>query len=79
MTRWDDEERETGTIVRFDKGKGFGFIEPDQGGDDLYFHITEVMLAKINPCRVGMRLSYHRTSYRGKECAIKLEKLKSGR
>jgi CspA family cold shock protein len=32
----------TGTIKWCDYGKGFGFISPEDGGDDLFFYITDV-------------------------------------
>jgi CspA family cold shock protein len=46
----------TGTVVRFDDARGFGFIEQDDGGQDLFVHASEVECAEqalVRGARVG--------------------------
>lgn len=35
-------ERKTGTIKWFDEDKGYGFIEPDEGSEDVFLHFSEL-------------------------------------
>ena len=50
--------RQTGTVKFFNKTKGFGFITPDQGGKDVFVHITAVERSKIGTLDEGMRVSF---------------------
>jgi CspA family cold shock protein len=42
----------------FNPQKGFGFIEPDDGGRDVFVHISAVELAGMSSLREGQKLSY---------------------
>jgi len=60
---WDDEtERDdkmpTGTVKWFNSTKGFGFIEPEEGGKDAFVHITAVQQAGLTTLRDGQKVSY---------------------
>ncbi|WP_331375644.1 cold-shock protein [Sinorhizobium chiapasense] len=46
----------TGTVKFFNQDKGFGFITPDDGGADVFVHISTVQGA--NPLREGQKVSY---------------------
>lgn len=47
-----------GTVKFYNPDKGFGFIVPDGGGADIFFHATELQKADISPIDQGDRLSY---------------------
>ena len=48
----------TGTVKWFNTQKGFGFIEPDDGGKDVFVHISAVERAGMSSLREGQKLSY---------------------
>ena len=50
--------RQTGTVKFFNQTTGFGFITPDQGGKDVFVHITAVERSKIGTLDEGMRVSF---------------------
>ena len=62
-----------GTVKFFNPDKGFGFIQPDGGGNDSFVHITAVQAAGMETLDKDQRLSYDVESGRnGKESAINL-------
>lgn len=50
--------RLTGTVKFFNQTKGFGFITPDQGGKDVFVHVTAVERSGIGSLDEGMRVSF---------------------
>ena len=50
--------RQTGTVKFFNQTKGFGFITPDAGGNDVFVHVTAVESSGIGPLDEGMRVSF---------------------
>lgn len=50
--------RQTGTVKFFNQSKGFGFITPDEGGKDVFVHISAVERSGVGPLDEGMRVSY---------------------
>lgn len=50
--------RQTGTIKFFNQTKGFGFIKPDEGGKDVFVHISAVERSQVGPLDEGMRISF---------------------
>jgi CspA family cold shock protein len=50
--------RQTGTVKFFNASKGFGFITPDDGGKDVFVHITAVERSGIGALNDGMRISF---------------------
>ncbi len=48
----------TGTVKWFNLTKGFGFIKPDEGGDDAFVHISAVERAGLSNLNEGQRVNY---------------------
>jgi cold shock protein len=48
----------TGTVKWFNPTKGFGFIEPEDGGNDAFVHISAVERAGLSTLREGQKVSY---------------------
>ncbi len=48
----------TGTVKWFNSQKGFGFIQPDQGGPDVFVHISAVERAGLAGLNDGQKVSY---------------------
>ena len=63
----------TGTVKRFNATKGYGFIQPtDGGGKDVFVHITAVERAGLRSLNEGQTVEYEIESNRGKESAVSL-------
>lgn len=58
-----------GTVKFFDAAKGFGFIEPEAGGKDVFVHVSAVEAAGMDTLREGQRLQYEIVTERGKQAA----------
>lgn len=63
----------TGTVKWFNATKGFGFIEPDEGGKDVFVHITAVQASGLQGLNEGQKISYEVTEQRGKTAAGNLK------
>jgi CspA family cold shock protein len=48
----------TGTVKWFNTEKGYGFIQPDQGGKDVFVHISAVERAGMRTLNEGQKVSY---------------------
>ncbi len=62
-----------GTVKWFNPVKGFGFIEPEEGGSDVFVHISAVRNAGISSLDEGQKISYELEEYNGKTSATSLE------
>jgi CspA family cold shock protein len=63
----------TGTVKWFNATKGYGFIQPDGGGKDVFVHISAVEKAGLSSLNEGAKVSYDIVSDRGKESAGNLK------
>lgn len=65
----------TGTVKWFNKQKGFGFIVPDEGGNDVFVHITAVEQSGLGELADGQKISYdlQTDEKRGKTSAVNLQ------
>ena len=48
----------TGTVKWFNTQKGYGFIQPDDGGKDVFVHISAVERAGMNGLNEGQKIDY---------------------
>ncbi|WP_106640239.1 cold-shock protein [Allosphingosinicella vermicomposti] len=64
----------TGTVKFFNADKGYGFIAPEDGGDDAFVHISAVQAAGMRTLDKDQRVSYElEQDRRGKTSAINLQ------
>lgn len=64
-----------GTVKWFNTTKGYGFIMPQEGGKDVFVHITAVQNAGLRGLNEGQRVSYDVVMERGKAAATNLKTL----
>ena len=64
-----------GTVKWFNTTKGFGFIQPEEGGADVFVHISAVQRAGLPGLNEGQRVSYELQKERGKTAAVNLKTL----
>ena len=65
----------TGTVKWFNTTKGYGFIQPEDGGKDIFVHISAVEKSNMRALNEGQRLSYEleRDRRSGRESAVNLK------
>ncbi|QCK86712.1 cold-shock protein [Phreatobacter aquaticus] len=65
----------TGIVKWFNPQKGYGFIQPDDGGKDVFVHVSAVQRAGLNDLREGEKVSYELATDRrtGKQSADELK------
>ncbi len=64
----------TGTVKWFNTQKGYGFIQPDDGGNDVFVHISAVERAGMMSLNEGQKISYELEKGRnGKYAAVNLQ------
>jgi cold shock protein len=63
----------SGTVKWFNAQKGFGFIEPSDGGKDVFLHISAVERAGLGSVSEGQKVTYDVVNERGKDAAANLK------
>jgi len=63
----------TGIVKWFNPTKGFGFIQPDQGGSDVFVHISALERAGIQTLNEGQKVSYELATNKGKTSAANIK------
>lgn len=63
----------TGTVKWFNGQKGFGFIVPDDGGKDVFVHISAVERSGFKSLNEGQKVSYELETNRGKTAAVNIQ------
>lgn len=64
----------TGTVKWFNTQKGYGFIQPDQGGKDIFVHISAVERSQLGSLSEGQKIGFElqRDRKTGREFAVDL-------
>ena len=64
----------TGTVKWFNPTKGFGFIQPDDGGKDVFVHVSAVERSDLGSLSEGQKIAYEieRDRKTGRESAVAL-------
>ena len=65
----------TGTVKWFNSTKGYGFIQPENGGADDFVHISAVEKAGLRGLNEGQRVEFELQNERGKTAAVNLQAL----
>ena len=63
----------TGTVKWFNPSKGFGFIEPVDGGNDVFVHISAVEQSGLTTLDEGQKIEFEVQEERGKQSACNLK------
>ncbi|MGN1063165.1 MAG: cold-shock protein [Alphaproteobacteria bacterium] len=62
----------SGKVKWFNLKKGYGFITPDEGGNDVFVHITAVHESKLRSLQDNQPIGYDIKEENGKSCATNL-------
>ena len=63
----------SGTVKWFNSTKGFGFIQPDDGGKDVIVHVSAVERAGLRGLNEGQKINFELQDERGRTAAVNLQ------
>jgi len=58
MSASTDQAKITGTVKWFNDAKGFGFITPDDGGEDLFAHFSSIQMNGFKTLKEGQKVTF---------------------
>jgi len=64
---------QTGTVKWFNSTKGYGFIKPDNGSQDVFVHVSEVEKARLRGLNEGQQVQFDTQESKGKVSACNLK------
>lgn len=63
----------TGNVKWFDETKGYGFIQPENGGQDVFVHVSSLEKSGLRALKEGQKVSYELATNRGKKTAVNIK------
>jgi cold shock protein len=66
---YTENDMAIGVVKWFNAQKGFGFIQPDDGGKDVFVHVSAVERAGMGTLNEGQKIRYEVVTERGKQAA----------
>ncbi|MBV2182647.1 cold-shock protein [Castellaniella sp. MT123] len=54
-----ESQKQTGTVKWFNDAKGFGFITPDNGGEDLFAHFSSIQMNGFKTLKEGQKVAFN--------------------
>ena len=66
---------QTGSILSYKEDKGYGFIQPQDGGNNVYLHVSALQAAGIDKVEPGQRLTYDLLTTEGRTLAVNIKLL----
>ena len=65
----------SGTVKWFNSAKGYGFIQPEDGGKDVFVHVSALERAGLRGLNEGEKIEYELQDERGRTAAVNLKTL----
>ena len=64
---------QSGTVKWYNPTKGYGFIVPEAGGNDVFVHVSAVQQAGLKELREGQKIAFETQDNRGRPAAVNLQ------